>query len=96
MHEEIQPAKQSIVHELKCWLVPFDLILAGLKPWELRENDRGYRTGDTLVLMEWNALTEDYTGRAVSGDVKFVMHGGNFGLPESHCIMTVDWKLDGA
>ncbi len=40
------------VHFLKCDTLWFDQVLVGIKPFELRFNDRDYRTGDILVLTE--------------------------------------------
>lgn len=36
--------------------------LAGKKPFEIRDNDRDYQEGDTLILQEWDAAA-GYTGR---------------------------------
>lgn len=48
-------------HELKILPQHFIPVLDELKTAELRNNDRKYAVGDTLLLMEWNG---DYTGDA--------------------------------
>jgi len=50
-----------MTHELKCWPVYFEAIREGTKTFEIRKDDRNYRHGDTLILREWNPLTEAYT-----------------------------------
>jgi hypothetical protein len=37
-------------HELKCWPEMFDAVAEGRKTFDVRKNDRGYQTGDRLVL----------------------------------------------
>jgi len=49
-------------HELKIWPEFFEIDLT-VKPFEIRKNDRNYKTGDILVLKEWNQDKEAYTGR---------------------------------
>lgn len=49
-------------HELKIWPAWFDAVRSGLKKWEIRKNDRGFKEGDILVLKEWNPDTDEYTG----------------------------------
>lgn len=37
-------------HILKCWPEYFDAIKAGIKPFEVRRDDRGFQRGDILIL----------------------------------------------
>lgn len=39
-------------HELKTWPVYFEALWSGRKRFEVRKNDRGFKTGDRLVLKE--------------------------------------------
>jgi len=69
----------------------------GRKTHEFRKDDRGYRTGDLLVLREWDPAqsrlgTGDvphYTGRQVVCHVTYISHGPEFGIPEGYVIMSV-------
>jgi len=63
------------VHELKINPQHFQPVLKKLKTAELRNNDRGYVAGDTLVLREWNGK---YTGRSTVRDVIHVADVGDY------------------
>lgn len=41
-------------HELKIWPQFYCRVADGTKTFELRENDRGFQSGDTVVLREWD------------------------------------------
>ncbi len=55
--------REPTVHELKTWPRFFAGLLDGTKTAEVRLNDRYFRVGDELILREFNAETDDYTGR---------------------------------
>ena len=61
-----------MTHDLKCWPDYFDAIAAGLKTAELRKNDRDFKVGDTLVLLEWRPTTFEYTGRSVKTKIRHI------------------------
>lgn len=81
--------KAMRVHELKTWTQQFDALRLGDKTHEVRVNDRDYQEGDVLHLRAWNPRTQRYTGDELLARVTFITHGGNFGLPESLCCMSV-------
>lgn len=66
-------------HELKTWPVHFDRVVDGSKTFEVRKDDRGYQTGDTLVLREWDPAAPGYTGHVLEVGVGFIFRRG-FGL----------------
>ena len=41
-------------HDIKCWPQYFCRVADGSKTFEVRDNDRGYQPGDTVLLREWN------------------------------------------
>lgn len=64
-------------HDLKVIPPYFDAIEAGLKNFEIRLNDRGYKVGDILNLQEYLPIEQEYTGRASRVEVTYVLHGAN-------------------
>ncbi|MEK6927267.1 MAG: DUF3850 domain-containing protein [Nanoarchaeota archaeon] len=64
--------------EKKCWPDSFNKILSGEKTYELRLGDFECKSGDVLVLKEWDPETKDYTGRVIEKKVGHVgMVSGN-------------------
>lgn len=43
-----------MTHELKIWPQFYCRVADGSKTFEVRENDRGFQPGDTVVLREWD------------------------------------------
>ena len=80
------------VHELKTHPSYFRAALAGLKPFEVRKNDRDYCAGDVLRLVEWDPAREapfQNTGRAMLVLVTYVLPGGRFGIDPAYCVMGI-------
>lgn len=76
-------------HELKCWPQEFDLSAAGLKPFEIRKNDRDYSVGDTVTLRRWNPSTGEYTGQCLDARIGVVIGGPVWGLPIGVCVFSL-------
>lgn len=77
------------IHDLKTQPAPFHSIKSGLKTFEYRLNDRNYQQGDYLNLMEYDPETAKFTGEEITVRVSYILHGGEFGVPEGFCIMSV-------
>lgn len=68
-----------------------------LKAFELRKNDRDFRPGDRLRLLETLHSGEDmakgkplvYTARSIEAVVDYILHGPKYGLQEGWVIMSV-------
>lgn len=43
-----------MIHKIKIWPQYFCRVEDGTKTFEVRENDRGYQPGDTVILREWD------------------------------------------
>jgi hypothetical protein len=70
------------VHYLKTWTPFFKDVQNGIKNFEVRENDRDYEVGDTLILEDFEPTKEKYTGAWVPklvtyklDDIRFVKEG---------------------
>jgi hypothetical protein len=67
-----------VIHILKTWRRYFSAVADGSKTFEVRRNDRGFKVGDTLRLMEVNEELEHvhdlyFTGRSVSVVVTYIL-----------------------
>lgn len=80
-----------MVHELKTWPAPFEAVVAGRKPYEIRRADRPFAVGDDLHLREWRPAEGGggghYTGREVVVTVTYITRAGEWGLPADRCVM---------
>jgi|GEM_PF-2114929 len=76
-------------HELKIDLEPFEAVLEGVKTFEYRLNDRGFRVGHRIRLNEYSIEHEAFTGRYVDVVVIYILEGGCYGVPEDYCIMSI-------
>jgi len=77
-------------HFLKCWPEYFQAVKDGIKDFELRTTDRGFKVGDTIELMEWNPEKKDYTGRNLPArTINYILEGGSMGLPSNVCILNM-------
>ena len=62
-------------HELKTTAPHFEHVRSGAKRAEIRRDDRGFAVGDVLVLREYDAATDVYSGREVRATVVHVLAG---------------------
>lgn len=65
--------RDPIDHEVKTWPEFFQQVWDGIKPFELRYNDRDYQEKDRLILREWCPVRKLYTGRRIIADVLSVI-----------------------
>lgn len=84
-----------MVHALKTWPEPFQLVWDRRKLFEIRKSDRSFSAGDLLVLREWDPCRgpwdkrQGYTGRAIVAEVRHVEYG-TWGLPEDLAVLGID------
>lgn len=76
-------------HELKTWLDSYDSIASKIKQFDIRKNDRNFKVGDTFILKEWDPETKKYTGNILNANVDYILHGGQFGIEEGYCVMSI-------
>jgi len=86
--------RAPIEHELKVWESYFHALWNGSKPFELRRDDRDFRTGDTLRLRETFYRNREYTGREIrTGPVTYILrHEPEFGLMDGFAILGLEPK----
>lgn len=68
-------------HDLKVVPPLFDFVASGCKTFEVRRDDRGFQSGDTLLLREWTGPGDEYTGRWMRRVITYVLREGEqFGV----------------
>lgn len=77
-----------MIHEIKIQANYASKHFRNLKPWELRKNDRNYKTGDQLRFTVIDSFNNP-TGMIYSREVTYVHNGGAYGLEEGYCILTI-------
>lgn len=63
------------IHRLKTHPQHFVQVASGLKPFELRKDDRGYAVDDLLILEEWEPEEGEYTGHVICALVLSLLRG---------------------
>ncbi|PJC85324.1 hypothetical protein CSW98_15975 [Vibrio sp. HA2012] len=76
------------LHELKIKTEHFEDVLAGRKTHEVRLNDRNYQVGDVLHLQEIDKNLQ-YTGQTLNACVTHVLKGGQYGLADDWCVLSL-------
>lgn len=76
-------------HELKTWPIHFQAVETGRKTFEVRNNDRGFKVGDTLILREYSPTYEYFTGARCERTVTHILAGGQFGIEPGYVVMSL-------
>lgn len=83
-------------HRLKTWPEFFAPLLSGTKTFELRPNDRDFKTGDRLLLQEFEP-SSGYSGRVCERLVTGVLCCDPWGVIKSGwCILSITIPEDAA
>lgn len=85
-------ARGAREHTLKARPQYFEDVRLGIKPFEVRKNDRGFERGDVLVLREWYPGAHRYSGRELRRLVTYVLDaddGVDLGLKPGHVVMAL-------
>ena len=77
-----------MTHSLKTWPEPFNAVWDGQKRYEIRRNDRDFNFGELLELREWDP-EDGYSGRYVLARITYLTEGGEWGLPDDLCVMSI-------
>ena len=88
-----------MIHKLKTWPIPFQLVKDGIKNYEVRKNDRFFKKGDELLLEEftpkdyWDPeepMQDEYTGEILHRKVTHVLRGNQFGIKKGYVILSIE------
>ena len=79
--------KEHKRHEVKIAASYYDDVASGKKRFELRKNDRGYKEGDSLKMLEFK--DGKHTGRTIDADIIYMLEEYT-GLQEGYCILGID------
>ena len=74
------------VHQIRLAKTYFDDVANGIKTFELRKNDRGYKQGDSLKMLEFK--DGKHTGRTIDVDIIYMLEDYT-GLTEGYCILGI-------
>lgn len=75
-------------HKLKILPQYFEEVWKGNKTFELRKDDRNYKVGDTLRLLEFDYGT--YTGRECNRTILYIFRNAeHYGLKEGFVILAM-------
>ena len=84
-------------HELKIDPDVFNDVVAGVKSFEIRKDDRGFNVGDILHLMKTkhtgaemaSGAPLEYSGYVYDVGVKHILKGPAYGLKDGWVIMSI-------
>ena len=72
------------IHELKLQQPFFDDVFYNRKEFEVRKNDRDFKVGDRLKLIEFPFKDKQ---KYVLKDIKYILQGGVFGVENGYVIL---------
>lgn len=76
-------------HKLKTLSEYFQDVDSGLKTFEIRKNDRSFKVGDTLELLEYDKESDQITGNLCLRQITYIVEGGKFGLEKDFVVMGI-------
>ena len=82
------------IHRLKTWPSYWEEVVNGVKDFELRKDDRGFREGDILILAEYYPITKKFTGRETRRKIKYILYENERGLKKGYCILGLESEVN--
>lgn len=78
------------LHKVKTWPCYYKYQKTGIKPFEIRNDDRGYKEGDVLLSQEWCPDKEEYTGDEMAYFISYIMRNKPEFLAHGMCAMGLE------
>lgn len=85
-HLPSEEGREHKQHEIKLAAMYYEDVASGKKSFELRKNDRGYKVGDSLKMLEFKDGVQ--TGRTIDADIIYMLEEYT-GLTEGYCILGI-------
>lgn len=98
---QLREAAAGEHHDLHCWPTYFRAVKKGLKPYEVRKNDRFFQQGDTVTLhclkkdAPFHHLNNPRSHERLSFTIGPVLQGGQFGIEPGYCVFTLLSAVEG-
>ena len=67
-----------MTHDLKTLPEYFQPLSDKEKTFEVRLNDRNFKVGDGLKLLEWDSEKQIYTGRVINTYITYILNNQNY------------------
>ena len=79
-----------MTHELKILPKYFQEVWDGNKTFELRKDDRDYKIGDQLRLLEYSHFLDEYSGRECNRTIIYILKNcEEYGLKDGFVILGI-------
>lgn len=85
-HLPSKEGREHKQHEVKLAAMYYEDVASGKKSFELRKNDRGYKVGDSLKMLEFKDGVQ--TGRTIDADIIYMLEEYT-GITEGYCILGI-------
>lgn len=80
-----------MTHALKTWPEFYKAVESGKKKFEVRVNDRPFKTGDILLLQEYDNDVKQYTGKELQKRITYILNGNTaFGVFSECVVMSLE------
>ncbi len=84
-----------MLHKLKIKKEYYELVRNGMKPFEIRKNDRNYQTGDFVSFIPVNENGMIIPHNKNKYLITYVFNGGEYGLNPDYCVFGIsEWRSD--
>lgn len=85
-------------HTLKIDPKWYDAVANGIKTFEARKNDRGFKVGDTLHLREYRGRNsegyDEFTGRSCEASVTYILQWYDFSDAIAHGYVVLGIRIE--